>query len=970
MRKILVLLFLLVSVIAEGRKIPESEAAAIAYEFLNSNVRQTPAKAEVRRAIGRKAENTGDAPFYVFNAEDNQGFVIVSGDDRTQRILGYSDTGNFDFNNLPPQLDAILCKFANRIASLPQTSVKSQSWDTPLPVDAYGEGKLLKTANWGQGYPYNAQCPEMDGYHCVTGCVATAMAIIMKYHNWPNQGKGETVYDWNGQQLSASFDSSFYDWTKILDDYSNTDDLSIENINEVAHLMHDVGYAIHAGYGIGATHASNLDASIALVDNFRFHPCLGSICLMYCSTDYFISVVKSEIDNNRPLLFTSLKTPNGTDPHTYVGDGYDNNGYIHFNWGWDGYANGYYSIDPLKGIFGTHFYCNYGFLPESLSAPKLPEGPMVGASGDFSYWADNLIHCDYTSRYFYTEEMPKITVGYTVKNNSTNEEIFCGNRGGSVQDARMDFTIELPDGEYTIYPAYQEAGESWQKCLVSDLYQSSIGLTIADGIKTFVNRKPKTDCTNGAIEIDGICYILDDDNMTAEVTYRNELYNSYSGDITIPALISFNDKKYTVNSIGEYAFRGCHSLGYVELPNTIENLGNGCFMDVLYKYINLGELEKLTTIDNSFYFNYMSTDNAEKFSQPISLPKNIQHLGDEAFTNVYFGLLEIPESLTSIGSLALSRNKIDAIKFTRTDLSDISFSETAFNDGYHYNPNTFPILLFPESVMDEYLALDAFKKHDIVKGYKDKIIQAEHLDIYINGKVIEEGSVIYANPNETIEFESRIAPINATIEEISFNILESDDPRLLAPWSIYVPYEDGVYKYQMWHYYNYQKQDDYKHYVTCMTRDGSKVTRNFTISVYSLIKGLVLSENNLSLKIGESKKLDFSFYPTNVNTELISWKSLNTDVATVDQYGNVTAVAIGNAIITLSATDGSGVSATCEVVVTVATGIDDILSDTNTYVRVFNLSGILVYEGIYSKANLAPGFYIVKCNGKNIKVKI
>ena len=174
----------------------------------------------------------------------------------------------------------------------------------------------------------------------------------------------------------------------------------------------------------------------------------------------------------------------------------------------------------------------------------------------------------------YTEGMPEITVGYTVKNNSTNEEIYCGidvlsmtpnNRGGSwMQDAKMDFTIELPDGEYTIYPAYQKDGESWQKCLVSDLYQSSIELTISDGVKTFVNQKPKTDCRKGVIEIDGIYYILDDENLTAEVTYTNELYNSYCGDITIPALISFNDKKYTVNSIGEYAFARCHSLGYVE----------------------------------------------------------------------------------------------------------------------------------------------------------------------------------------------------------------------------------------------------------------------------------------------------------------------------------------------------------------------------------------------------------------------
>lgn len=288
MRKLLLLSFLIIAVIAHARQISEGEAASIASEFLNSaTVRQASAKVGVRRAKAQNAANAEAAPFYVYNADDNQGFVIISGDDRTNKILGYSRTGGFDFNHLPPQLATVLDNFADRIVSLPQTIANAQSWDASVRVNADNEGKLLKTATWGQGYPYNSQCPEIDGYHCATGCVATAMAIIMKYHNWPNQGKGETSYDWNGQKLSASFDSSIYDWTKILEDYSNVDELSVEDINEIAHLMHDVGYAINAGYGIGGTHASDVNACIALVDNFGFHPGLGSISLKYSSVDYF-----------------------------------------------------------------------------------------------------------------------------------------------------------------------------------------------------------------------------------------------------------------------------------------------------------------------------------------------------------------------------------------------------------------------------------------------------------------------------------------------------------------------------------------------------------------------------------------------------------------------------------------------------------------------------------------------------------
>ena len=122
MRKLFLLSFLLIFVIAEGRQIPESEAAAVASEFFNSSpTKQLPAKTGVRRAKKRLAADTDTRqPFYVFNAGDKNGFVIISGDDRAQRILGYSDSGSFDYDNLPPQLDDILNRYADQIAAMPE----------------------------------------------------------------------------------------------------------------------------------------------------------------------------------------------------------------------------------------------------------------------------------------------------------------------------------------------------------------------------------------------------------------------------------------------------------------------------------------------------------------------------------------------------------------------------------------------------------------------------------------------------------------------------------------------------------------------------------------------------------------------------------------------------------------------------------------------------------------------------------
>lgn len=968
MRKLTSLLSLLLAVVVNAQQITPDEAEAIASEFLNSSSTSVVKRVGVKRAkAASDSDEASASPFYVFNADENQGFVIIAGDKRAKKILGYSDTGNFDFANLPPQLALLLAKYVERVDSFPDTGEPDPSWNMHVRVSSNNEGKLLETANWGQGYPYNAQCPVVDQNKCLTGCVATAMAIIMKYHNWPNQGQGSVSYQWEGHQLNASFDSSVYDWSKMQDEYNHDGQYSNDEIYEIAHLLHDVGFSIKANYGINATYASDVDACIALGDNFRFHPGLGSISLFYCNWEYFLSVVKSEIDNDRPLLFSSLKTPNGADPHSYVGDGYDAQGYVHFNWGWEGYANGYYSIDPIKGIFGPDFYCNYGIAPTNLPRPQILDGPMVGSCGNFSYWTDGLIHCTYSPRYYYTINSPKVTGGYIVKNNMTGEEIYCEccdlspsplNMGGFfIQDVKMNLTIQLPDGEYIIYPAYQESGREWQRCLVSDLYQSSIRLKVLDSKKIFYNNPPNNSTPSQGVEVDGIYYNLDYESMTAEVTFRNELYNSYYGDITIPSHISFNDKEFRVNSIGDYAFRECHTLGNIILPPTIESIGGGSFMDVCYKYINLSELDNLTTIKpGAFYFNWTSAGSSKEYCRPISLPKNLRNIGKSAFMYVNFGLLEIPESVTKIDAEGLARNNIDAIKFTRTDLSDVLFSETAFNDGNHYNPSTFPILLFPENVMEDYLALDAFKKYDIVKGYKDKIIQAEKFDIYYKGAVLPEDTVIYANPLETIEFESLFFPENPTIEEITWYVKENDDHELSDYASHDIPLEDGVYKYQIWHYNSTSIDDQYTgfdHQVICMTRDGSELKRRFTIRVYADIKTITINQQEIELQIGESNKLDFSVYPANVNTELISWSCLNPEIATVDQFGNVTAIAVGTTIVKVTA--ASGVYAQCIVNVVGIPASEIVLNTKATELRVGEsvaLSATILPENVTDKTVL------------------
>ena len=182
---------LLISILcftASARTISSLEAQQIANEFFGEPKSSTaPLKIKGLNPAQQEAQ-----PFYIFNSHTpDNGFVIISGDDRAQRILGYSDSGSFDADNIPPQLADLLKQYAEQISSI-SSDATHPSWNTPASNNTKS-GVLLKTADYGQDYPYNLATPKFDGEHAPTGCVATAMAIVMKYHNWPEKAEASII---------------------------------------------------------------------------------------------------------------------------------------------------------------------------------------------------------------------------------------------------------------------------------------------------------------------------------------------------------------------------------------------------------------------------------------------------------------------------------------------------------------------------------------------------------------------------------------------------------------------------------------------------------------------------------------------------------------------------------------------------------------------------------------------------------
>ncbi len=326
---------------ASSAPINQAKAKFIAERFLGET-RNRDAKSLDLKSANIHADVSENKPYYVFNAE-NGGFVIVSGDDNARQILGYSDSGTFG-ENIPPQLQELLNEYATQISNIPADAVPSS-----IDVKTSSEEKVLQTANWGQYAPYNDLCP--NGYP--TGCVATAMAIVMKYHNWPQSGTGSHSYEWNGQTISYDFSQTF-DWDLMRNSYYSNNYSEAEG-KAVAELMKACGVSVEMNYAADGSSASISKACSSLISFFKYDSRCECIHQDDYNYDEWASMIKSEIDANRPIIYCG----EGQGSHAFVCDGYDANDMYHFNWGWAGSYNGFFALSALTP--GTDY--NFSYSP-------------------------------------------------------------------------------------------------------------------------------------------------------------------------------------------------------------------------------------------------------------------------------------------------------------------------------------------------------------------------------------------------------------------------------------------------------------------------------------------------------------------------------------------------------------------------------------------------------------------------------
>ena len=345
---------------AQANPVSVSQAKYVGQQFVQANFEQSR-QVEDLTMVYTGTSTRGEACFYVFNV-GTEGHVIVSADDFYRPIVAYSDEGTFDAQNINPALGYMLNQvISNRTGR--QTGkanpIVEAEWQSVMNTGRLitrnpGKGReyLLQT-KWNQSpAPYNSMCPydpqsPNSGYHAYVGCVATAMSQIMKYWNYPTQGQNSHTYNHPkyGQQ-TANFGATTYDWDNMLNSYGSSN-YTPEQGDAVATLCYHCGVAVNMDYGGDIEEGSGAQSESvpgAISNYFRYS---GAASIMYKSNaTTWMNTLKEAFDLGWPMFYAGVETgaPYG---HAFVCDGYDENDYFHFNWGWGGSGDDWFLIDEI-----------------------------------------------------------------------------------------------------------------------------------------------------------------------------------------------------------------------------------------------------------------------------------------------------------------------------------------------------------------------------------------------------------------------------------------------------------------------------------------------------------------------------------------------------------------------------------------------------------------------------------------------
>lgn len=560
MKKILPILLMTASLGATAEVLTPAEA-------LERALGQSPAT--VRRAIDRTRTagssritpaltiGSAEAPeLYVITPSDGS-LMILSAESETPALLGYSDTQTFRADSIPPAMQAMLETFAGEIAAV-RAGIEPGATIEETRAEMEPILPLCRTT-WNQDAPYNLLTPKMNAQRCMTGCVATAMAQVLRTIQWPAQCNGGTEsYTWKkgDQTLSLDFSTITLDWDALRDNYSSNVSSSVSR--PIATLMQALGYASHMDYSPTASGTHGSDMAEGLVKHFDYDCTLGYHMHDWYTQSEWEAMIYNELSRGIPVYCDGVNG-DASMGHAFVIDGYDSDGFYHLNWGWGGLSDGYYRLTALnptsQGIGGSNSGYNFiqgiivGLQPGATTTPAKRPLTFMLYNSDFTCSARTAnAGASITFRggiyNIAPVEAPTMTPGLKFINEETGEVTYW--RLGStartntpVNAGYTSFSLrlpsDLPDGNYKVYPAaYSGNTKEYYDVKVRVGGYGFLLATLADGKFTF-NGAPLAEATATDFELTSKVY--PNTNFTAKATITNTSDEPYSAAVT-PALFT------------------------------------------------------------------------------------------------------------------------------------------------------------------------------------------------------------------------------------------------------------------------------------------------------------------------------------------------------------------------------------------------------------------------------------------------
>lgn len=403
MRFTALVMLMSVMISASAKEVTAEQARSTAAQFAMRTVAQSAGhhvsadpSALTLAYTAHSAQAAQSANYYVFNRPADNGFIIVSGDDRLPAILGYSPEGSFNDADMPPAAKWWMEQYNLEIEAFMASAKDEAAPSSPANDSRKPIEPLLKTM-WDQSTPYNDLCPIDNGARSFTGCVATAMAMVLNYHQWPKEPVAKQHTDANNANAYFNYNTT-YDWANMLDVYDAESPQAAQDA--VAKLMLACGVAMDMQYssasGGSGAYSSFIPAALRTYFNYdgnvKFEQ--GS----YYTTQQWNDLVYTELADNGPVLFSGLADNGG---HQFVADGYATGGYFHINWGWSGAYNGFFllsALDPAgQGIGGFEggYNKNQGVVTGVKPASAITGGEELSILSVGGYEYDGLVEWQY-----------------------------------------------------------------------------------------------------------------------------------------------------------------------------------------------------------------------------------------------------------------------------------------------------------------------------------------------------------------------------------------------------------------------------------------------------------------------------------------------------------------------------------------------------------------------------------------------